>query len=105
MKYLLNYDIDEASGEKIVSCTSKVEIEHKKEILSYLKKFPPHAYSSGYVYDKISKAKTDIIDSLTGDGKYLWGTTEVYYFEKYNLKLNDDFIQYVLGKTEATNGT
>ncbi len=32
------------------------------------------------------------------DGKYTWNSVLPYYVQKYNLKLNDDFIQHVLSQ-------
>lgn len=54
----------------------------------------------------ITCASTDYIsgeklsDSVTcfNDGEYCWTSEEIYHFEKYDLKLNDDFIRYVLSK-------
>jgi len=30
------------------------------------------------------------------DGKYTWRSDVIYYFEKYNLKLPDEFVKEVL---------
>ena len=51
-------------------------------------------------------ASTDYIsgeklsDSVTrfNDGEYCWTSEEIYHFEKYDLKLNDDVIRYILSK-------
>ena len=32
------------------------------------------------------------------DGQYSWNNALPYYIENYNLKLDDDFIEYVLNK-------
>ena len=32
------------------------------------------------------------------DDAYYWDTRYIYHFEKYNLKLNDDFISHVLAR-------
>lgn len=37
------------------------------------------------------------------DGNYMWTSEEIYHFEKYDLKLNDEFIEYVINKKEKTN--
>jgi len=39
-------------------------------------------------------------DSVTcfNDGEYCWTSEEIYHFEKYDLKLNDDVIRYILSK-------
>lgn len=34
------------------------------------------------------------------DGDYYWTNEEIYLFNKYDLKLNDDFIEHVLSKNK-----
>ena len=48
--------------------------------------------------DYISGEK--LSDSVTrfNDGEYCWTSEEIYHFEKYDLKLNDDVIRYILSK-------
>ena len=72
------------------------KIENKELICQYLK--------NGYVMAACSDLVTDVIfpengvigspDELT-DGYWLWPGDLVYYVEKYNLKLDDDFIDYM----------
>lgn len=74
----------------------------KKMILAYFKKYSDE-------YTVVTRAA---VDHLTGkniasesarsyyDGVYAWTNEEVYLFEKYDLKLNGDFIDYVLNKTK-----
>ncbi len=75
-------------------------MEHKKELVEYLK--------NGRIVTAIAGRARDV---LTGefiptewltmtDGKYEWQTNIVYYVEKYNLKLPDDFIQHVLSQNK-----
>lgn len=75
-------------------------IEGKEKILAYLKK---EKWDSG------ARAPMLFRDVVTGkpvpgefcsysDGEFSWRTDEIYYFEKYNLKLKDEFIQHVLSQ-------
>ena len=97
-KYLTNIDVNEMNIVQLESITSDTPIEHKQEILMYLKSFPECAFTSQPVYDKFTKQNLDSVDNAITDGIYTWYKSEIYYFEKYNLKLNNDFIEYVLDK-------
>ena len=74
-------------------------LDEKETILRYFKE---HNSETAI----ITCASTDYIsgeklsDSVTcfNDGEYCWTSEEIYHFEKYDLKLNDDFIRYVLSK-------
>lgn len=70
-------------------------VENKDKVLNHLK--------SGKL---LFVAATTIKDIFTGkpivgglctytDGEYTWTSEELYYFEKYNLKLNADFINSI----------
>lgn len=52
----------------------------------------------GIVIDFQTNEWTNIenLDYETDD--FYWNTSDIYHFEKYNLKLNDDFIEYVLNR-------
>jgi len=71
---------------------------HKTEILQYLK---AQKHATGIVAATI---KMDAIDGVSRigsiqhyeDGVYYWGTEVIYYFNRYNLQLPDDFISRVL---------
>ena len=40
---------------------------------------------------------TENLDYESGD--FYWNSSDIYHFEKYDLKLNDDFIKYVIRET------
>lgn len=87
--------------DEFLSCCSKLESDTKTKILSYLKSFDePSAYSSAYVTDVVTNEKFDKSDNAYTDGIYTWYDSWIYHFEKYDMKLNDDFIQYVLEQTK-----
>ena len=35
---------------------------------------------------------------MNTSSEYCWTSEEIYHFEKYDLKLNDDVIRYILSK-------
>lgn len=73
----------------------------KNDILNYFKKY-------NTINAVVTCASTDYItgEKLTesikcfNDGTYVWTNEEIYHFQKYDLKLNDDFINYVLNQTK-----
>ncbi|MBQ2942642.1 MAG: hypothetical protein IJD97_10475 [Clostridia bacterium] len=71
-------------------------IEHKAKILEYLRNGKIEAYAPGRVKDIISGQYIDCDLCCYTDGKYEWRSDTIYYFDKYNLKLDDGFILYVL---------
>lgn len=97
-KYILNFDIDTLTADKISEHCTKHPIDRKDEIISYMKSGQKEWFTTACVYDIVTKQEIDIPDTGYTDGEYLWYATEIYHFEKYNLKLNDDFIEHVLSK-------
>lgn len=68
--------------------------ENKVEILNYLNS----GYDSGLGLLLLHK---DIFDGwFTGfdilfDAKYFWSNEDIHYFDKYNLKISNDFLQHI----------
>ena len=56
------------------------------------------SFTSAPVIDIFTDKEVKSADNGYSDSEYIWRESEIYYFEKYNLKLNDDFIKYVLNK-------
>lgn len=73
-----------------------VPISNKQKILQYLKSFEPHAIAPAVSKEDIftNKKMAKTLSSYT-DGNYIWLSDEVYYFERYNLKLDNDFIEFI----------
>lgn len=82
----------------ILTAIHKEEPPFKEVVLNYLKNGKTCAVAPGKLRDVID-GTTDI-NSLAcyTDGTYLWRSDVIYYFEKYNIDLPDDFISYVLRK-------
>lgn len=71
----------------------------KSLILKYLKKDKfISSCTTEKVFDFIKKEETNIPMVSYHDDQYYWDDRHIYYFEKYNLKLNDDFVQHVLSQ-------
>lgn len=70
-------------------------IENKEKILAYLRKFDDFAFTSQPVYDIYTGEKVGEADNAVTDGVYTWYHGDIYHFEKYNLKLSDDFLEYL----------
>ena len=72
------------------------KIEHKNTILKYLRSFNEDCVSAGKVFDEIENKQVDIALISYTDGEFYWNEADIYYFENYDLKLEDDFVQKVL---------
>lgn len=69
----------------------------KRDLLSYLQSAPVYAAAAGMVFDEIAGTQTDIpLLAYEKDG-FLWDSRDIYYLDKYNMKLNDEFMAHVLG--------
>lgn len=91
-----NWESDNESAKD--SCGYTYDEQTKKTILKYLRSHEPVAFSTARVFDCMAEKETDVQDVLYTDGEYEWYESEVYHFEHYDLRLNDDFIEYVLKK-------
>lgn len=96
MLYILDKDISKLTKSELKAITSDKPIPEKQRILEYLKSFDKCAYTTQPVVDLFTGEKQDFISDARTDGVYTWYDHEIYHFEKYNLRLNDDFIEHVL---------
>jgi hypothetical protein len=73
--------------------------DKKERILSYFNTYSTaNAVITCMATDYITGEKLSESVKCFDDGIYLWTNEEVHLFKKYDLKLNDDFIEYVLSK-------
>lgn len=97
MKYIIKKSIRNLKKHDFFKLCTDDEIKEKEKVLSYLKSFStPSAYTSQPAVDIVTNDKICDADNAFSDNEYTWYTSWIYHFEKYNLKLNDDFIEYVL---------
>ena len=74
-------------------------LDVKETILKYFKEHNSEtAIITCASTDYISGEKLSNSVICFDDGEYCWTSEEIYHFEKYDLKLNDDFIRHVLSK-------
>lgn len=78
------------------SMISSQEDSNKKTIAEYLKNGKHIAESPARLVDFMTGEPLRMPLSMQSDGVYSWRSDIVYYYEKYNLKLNSDFIDHVL---------
>lgn len=102
MKYIIDSDISEKNVEELKGVFSAECLSHKNDILSYLKNAPIVAATSTLVTDYTTQKQLYKANNAHSDGVYQWYEDEIYHFEKYNLKLNDEFVQYVLEILKST---
>lgn len=95
IKYITDFDIDDVSPEELKKYCSEMPLMQKQKIVSYLKNAPLMAFTSAPVRDVFTGENVRDADNARSDGTYQWYESEIYHFEKYNLKLNDDFIKYI----------
>ena len=91
----------EVSKEEFAQCIEKKPIPEKEVILSYMRKFPSCAFTSAPVIDRWTGEKVGEADNGRSDGAFMWYESWMYYFEHYDLKLNEAFICHVLSRTQA----
>lgn len=97
-KYIFNHSIKELHKDVLAKVTGKTPINGKEKILAYLKRFPECAFTSAPVKDAFTGKIVYDANNARTDGVFQWSESEIYHFEKYNLKLNNDFIEYVLNR-------
>lgn len=95
-KRIFNFTIRKMDNDEFIKNISKNEILNKETVLNYLKQSPEYAFTSEPVKDYYTGEIVYDANNARSDGEYIWYESEIYHFEKYNLKLNDDFIEHVL---------
>ena len=96
IKRISEYTGIRMTKEEFEQNTTVYPIKHKAEILSYLRRFDDWAFTSQPVYDIYTGEKVADSDNAKTDGIYTWYVGEIYFFGKYNLALNRDFIEHIL---------
>lgn len=70
----------------------------KDLVLRYLKSGKKGAVAPAKIKDVITKEYIDIELCCYTDGYYAWRSDLIYYVDKYNLKLQDNFVNYIKQK-------
>lgn len=72
------------------------DIPNKMKILTYMRNCKVIAAAPGIMKDIFTGKRIPGEMLAYSDGKYYWGAEAIYYFEKYNLKLPDDFLSEII---------
>lgn len=91
-------ELDTNEKNHIIEMISSEPIPQKEIILGYLKNGQDNGVCCSSVYDFIESHSVPRTIHRYKDDIYEWDDSEIYHFEKYNLRLNDDFIKHVLSK-------
>jgi len=75
----------------LVDNISTNEIKGKETVLQYLKSGSDAGVRCSAVYDFVEKASTGKTIHCYTDGEFEWDDLEIYHFENYNLRLEDEF--------------
>ena len=89
--------LNKQSMKDLISDTS---IKEKEIVLKHLKSGTMEAVYFSYAKDVLTGGFIGE-QIMYNDGKYRWFTDTIYYFEKYNVKLPDDFIEHVLNQSKS----
>lgn len=78
-------------------------IENKSDILNFLKSFAPVAVMAHGIADYIKNIQNNNESlKLFNSDDWFWTNEIIYHFEKYDLKLKNDFVEYVVNKNKET---
>ena len=84
------------AGKKIKELISEKSIPAKEKVLAYLKSFDPDCVAGMYLVDEVTGETIHSCVEGYEDSEFYWDTREIYHFEKYNLHLDEDFVEYVV---------
>lgn len=100
MQYVVSIPVRKMTIQQFSEQTSAVPVTQKNRILSFMRNAPIIATPSLPVFDRLTGEEVYPANNAHSDGTFTWYESEIYHFEKYNLKLNDDFIRHVLNRPE-----
>jgi hypothetical protein len=78
-------------------------IKEKKKIIEYMKKCKIEAVAPAIVTDLINPDIKFAELYFMSDGKYGWRSDIIYYLEKYDMELPEEFVQHVLKQKPFLN--
>ena len=79
---------------------SEDKIEGKEKVLRYMKNGKNPVCAAMYYKDR-ENGVTPFEAIYWDDGVYTWSSDTLYHFEKYNYRIEQEFVDYVLKKKDA----
>ena len=70
-----------------------LEYQNKPELLSYLKSFADYLVAAKAAMDYVTGKGMQNSLIIYTDDRFLWSNEDIYHLERYNLALNEEFIQ------------
>lgn len=96
MKFITDYkELGGNQNASLLDYLEKEPIDNKEKTLDYLKNGKDNGIRCSVVYDYVKDESMSETIKLFTDGEFNWDSEEIYHFEKYNLRLNEDFIKKV----------
>ena len=81
-------------------------IKEKKIITQFLKNFKPNFATSGFIMDYVKNQKIEKHYNMGYEyNGFYWNEEDIYHFIKYNMPLNQDFIDYVISQKGQWDGS
>lgn len=74
-------------------------LSNKADVLAYLNSGKVTATAPGSATDVLSGKRIKGSLKMYSDGEYAWRSDVIYYFDKYNLDLGNEFILHIISKT------
>ena len=93
--------IQNMDSENLEACFSAVPIPEKPAVMSYFRSIGYIGISSGHFTDIITDKDSGHDNKLYIDDKFFWYENEIYYFDKYNLCLNPEFVKHACEKVKS----
>ena len=94
MRNIIDYSIRNIrTREGLEAVISAVPTKNRDKILRFLKSYDPVLVGCFVLRDPITKKVHSTANLCYEKDGYEWTNEVTYLFEKYNIKLNDDFIK------------
>ena len=96
-KYILKNGLNRMPIDFFMN-NNEMSLNEKKAIMAHFEKGKRIVYAFVPSVDMVTGEKiSEKNDDLYSDGVYSWNYSLPYHFEKYNIELDREFIDYVLG--------
>lgn len=92
------YELDKDSKYPSIKELINKPIKEKEKIIRYMKKCNIIAVAPAIVRDILNPNNKIAELCLMSDGKYEWRSDVIYYVEKYDMELPEEFIKHVLSQ-------